>query len=395
MITVTIENVNFPNSQCINITFPIDEKIMMNKLKDININNYITNHCRVVEIKGMIPALSVLENSLIDVDEMNYLARRIESFDKYERAKFQGVVAAENICKMKDLINLTFNLNNYTIVTDFSDLYSIGTNHYLDKNVCYAVDEKDKIDFETIGRNLLNRGNGKITPYGVLFSSQLPFEEVYDGRMFPDYDYTSDYVMKLEITQKHSLGFEPPKVWLYLPTSETCILKTLLRLGADNYNDLDYKCVNSISLSENFMGRISLTNSIGEINKLSEIIKELDQSEIKKLEAAIDYTGAESAGKMVELANNLDQFHFVAGISDLEQYGKHIVAESGLFSSNSELEKYLNFTKYGQDRFNQENGCFTSFGYICRIDSMEACELDEKSKPYERQEENEQKMGGM
>ncbi len=374
MITVTIENVNFPNSQCIDITFPIDEEIMMNKLKGININNYITNHCRVVEIKGMIPALCVLENSLIDVDEMNYLARRIESFDKYECSKFQGVVAAENISKMKDLINLTFNLNNYTIVTDFSDLHSIGTNHYLDKNVCYAVNEKDKIDFETIGRNLLNRGNGKITPYGVLFSSQLPFVEVYNGKMFPDYDYTSDYIMKLEVAKKDSLLPEPPKVWLYLPTSETCILKALLRLGADTYNDLDYKCVNSISLSENFMEHISLTNSIGEINKLSKIIQKFNkfnQAEIKKLEAVIDYTKAESAGKMVELANNLDRFHFVEGISDLEQYGRHIVAESGLFSCTSELEKYIDFTKYGQDRFKEENGCFTSYGYICCIESYE------------------------
>lgn len=36
---------------------------------------------------------------------------------------------------MKDLINLTFNLHNYTVVTDFSNLKNIGCKHYMDKNI--------------------------------------------------------------------------------------------------------------------------------------------------------------------------------------------------------------------------------------------------------------------
>ncbi|MFT9494449.1 antirestriction protein ArdA [Anaerosolibacter sp.] len=390
MITATIQNGAYPHSQLINLTFPIDEEAMMEKLSEIGISDSNIASCHIVKISGKVPALCVLENSCINADEMNYLARRIDSFDNYELAKFQGAIAREGICTMKDLINLTFNLHNYTVVTDFSDLKNIGSKHYLDKNIGCPASEMEKLDFETMGRNLLSRGDGKITPYGVVFCNKLPIEEVYDGKMFPDYDYTSDYVFKLEVTRKDSASPSSEKVWLYLPASKACIVKALLRLGANTYNDLTFKCVDSSKLSEVFMERLSMTDNLGGVNELSKVIQQLELEEITKLEAVIDYMKVKTVGEMVELAKSLDHFFFVAGISDAEQYGKHMIIESGHFEYDSELESYIEFEKYGQDCLKNEKGCFTSYGYICHTSSMEeVCELNE------HQEENMQRMGGM
>ncbi len=390
MITATIQNGAYPHSQLINLSFPIDEEAMMEQLSEIGISDSNIASCHVVKIRGKVPALCVFENNCINADELNYLTRRIDSFDNYELAKFQGAIAREGICTMKDIINLTFNPHNYTVVTDFSDLKNIGSKHYLDKNIGCPVSEMERLDFETLGRNLLSSGDGKVTPYGVVFCNRLPMEEVYDSKMFPDYDYTSDYVLKLEMTRKNSPLPGQEKAWLYLPTSKACILKALLRLGADTYNDLTFQCVDNMNLSETFMDHLSLTDNIGGINDLSKIIHNLDPEGIKKLEAVVDYTQAKTAGEMIELANNLDSFFFVAGISDAEQYGRHMIIESGHFEYDSEMESYIEFEKYGQNRLKNEKGCFTSYGYICRTSSMEeVCEL------YEQQEENTQVMGGM
>ena len=362
----------------------------MEKLSEIDINDSNIASCHVVKISGKVLALCVFENNCINVDELNYLARRIDSFDNYELAKFQGAIAREGICTMKDFINLTFNLHNYTVVTDFSNLKNIGTKHYLDKNIGCPVSEMERLDFETMGLNLLNSDDGKVTSYGVVFCNRLLIEEVYDGKMFPDYDYTSDYTLKLEMMRKDSLSTSLEKVWLYLPTSKACIVKALLRLGADTYNDLTFQCVDSMSLSESLEDRLSSMDNIGEVNELSKIIHEFDPEGIKKLEAVIDYTQVKTADEMIGLAKNLDSFFFVAGISTVEQYGRYMIIESGHFEYDSELESYIDFEKYGQDRCKHEQGCFTSHGYICRTDSMEEiCEL------YEQQEENTQRMGGM
>ena len=390
MITTTIQNDAYSHSHRINLTFPIDEEDMMEKLSEIGINECNIGSCYVVKISGKIPALCVLESNRINLDEMNYLARRIDSFGNYELAKFQGAIVRDGICSMKDLINLTFNLHNYTVVTAFSDLKSIGTKHYLDKNIGCPVSEMEKLDFDAIGLNLLNSGDGKVTPYGVVFCNRLPIEEVYDGKMFPDYDYISGYTLKVEMMRKDFSSTSPEKVWLYLPTSKTCILKALVRLGADTYNDCTFKCLDSTNLSETFMEHLSMIDNIGSINDLSKIIHKLGQEEIKKLEAVIDYTNAKTAVEMVKLANNLDSFFFIEGVSNAEQYGRHMIIESGHFDYDSELEEYIDFEKYGQDRLKYEKGCFTSYGYIyCTGLIEEVCKL------YEQQEENTQMMGGI
>lgn len=390
MIIAKLKNDAYRDSYSIDVTFPIDEESMMEQLSGINISDYNITGCYVAKISGDIPALCVLENSCIHADEMNYLARRIDSFDSYERAKFQGAIAREGIHNMKDLINLTFNLHNYTIVTEFSDLKRIGRKHYLDKNIGCPVDEMEGLNFEAIGRDLLSNGDGKVTPYGVVFRNGFPMEEVYDGNMFPNYDYTSDYVMKLEVTKKDSLLPKPPKVWLYLPTSEACILKALLRLGADTYNDLAFQCVDSMNLSERFMEMLSQTDNIGTLNELSQLLCTLSPKQIDKLEAAADYTHAEAADEIMVIAKSLDRFFFVPGISNAGQYGRYMIMESGQFEFGRKLEPYIEFEKYGQERLKNEKGSFTSYGYICRADVMEeVCELKEQA------EGNTQTMGGM
>ncbi|MFZ5966452.1 MAG: hypothetical protein ACOYVK_04675 [Bacillota bacterium] len=117
MITATIQKGAYPHSQLINLTFPIDEEAMMEKLSEIGISDSNIANCHIVKISGKVPALCILENNCINADELSYLARRIDSFDNYELAKFQGAIVREGLHTMKDLINLTFNLHNYTVIT--------------------------------------------------------------------------------------------------------------------------------------------------------------------------------------------------------------------------------------------------------------------------------------
>ena len=108
------------------------------------------------------------------------------------------------------------------------------------------------------------------------------------------------------------------------------------------------------------------------------------------MEAVIDYTQIKTAEEMIELANKLDSFFFVAGVFNVEQYGRHMIIESGHFEYDSELECYIDFEKYGQDHIKHQQGCFSTYGYICRTDTMEeVCELNDQL------EENTQTMGGM
>lgn len=103
------------------------KKNMMAELEKVHVGNGIEPSCLVQNIGGTVHALKVFEGKRIDPDEMNYLARRLDSFDQNELLQFQGAIARDGLHTMKDLINLTFNVSNYAVVSDFSNLEKAGS----------------------------------------------------------------------------------------------------------------------------------------------------------------------------------------------------------------------------------------------------------------------------
>ena len=51
------------------------------------------------------------------MDELDYLAKRLDSFDRTGLAQFQGMAAKLDLSDMTDLINLTFCCQEATVIT--------------------------------------------------------------------------------------------------------------------------------------------------------------------------------------------------------------------------------------------------------------------------------------
>jgi hypothetical protein len=76
------------------------------------------------------------------------------------------------------------------------------------------------------------------------------------------------------------------------------------------------------------------------------------------------YAKPRSVEQMRTLARNLELFEFVPGVHNAEEYGKYIIQDSGHFEYTSELEEYIDFARYGNDRIAWYKGQFTELGYI-------------------------------
>lgn len=99
------------------------------------------------EISGGYPILKRLEGTAVNVDESDYLVKRLESFDKQEVAQYQGVAASRGISNVVDFINLTFSCQSATVVQDFANLDIIGKAHYMDIHGGVTEDELQTVDF--------------------------------------------------------------------------------------------------------------------------------------------------------------------------------------------------------------------------------------------------------
>lgn len=182
MITVTVQNHNHFAA----LTFPCSEKEMEKRLEELDRWDE-TNFTLFVDKVSEPRELSVLQDRFMDLDEINYLAKRIDSFDIQETKQFFAAVHHCKFTQAKDLINLTFNLSRYTLIQDLSSMEAVGQVHRFTLSGGMAIKEMESTDFAGIGRELLESGRGKITEYGILFvNEEIPFDEVYDGKVFPN-----------------------------------------------------------------------------------------------------------------------------------------------------------------------------------------------------------------
>lgn len=156
--------------------------------------------------------LKYLERDEWNIEELNFLAKRMESFDKREQSQFDAAVSVFRPKTVEALINYTYNLPRFTLISDFSTPNAIGVSHILNRKQVMSFDEMASTDFAKIGKELMQSGKGITTPYGVLFVIEdIPFEPVYNGRHFPAFDYKGSR-MTVEVSCKGEKEYQHKKL---------------------------------------------------------------------------------------------------------------------------------------------------------------------------------------
>ena len=121
MIKIRIKNADHE----IDIRFPISESELFAKLGEIHaVEGRDAAQSALVTDVYWPEEFSMLKDRFANLDELNYLGKRMESFDTLEYDQFLIGISKLDSKDVKDLINLTFNLNHFTLCQDVS---SYGT----------------------------------------------------------------------------------------------------------------------------------------------------------------------------------------------------------------------------------------------------------------------------
>ena len=224
MIHAVLGNPNHPEYGVATIPFPIPHdqySHCMELLEALEIGDAVKADCQVQEINSFYSVLKHTEKLTVNVEELNYLAKRLDGFDMGEATQFQAMAHKLELSELKDLINLTFCCQEATVITDFSDLAAVGRNHYMNLHGgCATVTELEALDGEETARQLIASVGGTVTPYGV----------VYDGQFFPCYYYEPHATM-VAVTPKSEPENTEHITWLYLPMAQEEIDRVLQRSG--------------------------------------------------------------------------------------------------------------------------------------------------------------------
>ena len=106
--------------------------------------------------------------------------------------------------------------------------------------------------------------------------------------------------------------------------------------------------------------------SIDELNFLASLLDDLEEWEVEKFAAAVDFGEYNSVKDLINLTQNLDCFEFYPGIEDEEDLGRFYIEEMCTLEIPDHLQNYIDYEAYGRDMNMDEDGRFTDGGYVVR-----------------------------
>ncbi len=367
MIQAVLGNPHHPEYGVATIPFPIPHDQYahcMELLETLEIGDAVKADCQVQEINSFYSVLKRTEMLTVNVEELNYLAKRLDSFDTGEAAQFQAMAHKLELFELKDLINLTFCCQQATVITDFSDLAAVGRDHYMNLHGGSAsVDELNKLNGEETARRLIESGSGTITPYGVVYDNGMEPEQVYDGQFFPGYYYEPNAIT-IAVTAKSEPEDTEHITWLYLPMVQEEIDRALQRAGIADPADVRLRLEDTQLPDEVDVLLDMEQENLADLNALAQAADELSSDDMKKLGAVITLAKPQNAEQIKNLVENLDLFDFSPGAHSPAEYGKYMIQQSGHFDYDENLDEFYDYEKYGLQRMGEEDGMFTDRGYI-------------------------------
>lgn len=398
MMQVILSNSKHPEYGQATIPLPLAQdqyEDCVELLEKLEIGSATKQDCKVLEISSAFPVLKRMEMLTVNLDELDYLAKRLASFDVGEAAQFQAMAHKLELFELKDLINLTFCCQQATVITDFTNLEAIGRDHYMNLHGgCASTQELEDLDGAETARLLIDSGAGEVTPYGVVYDNGMKLEQYYDGQHFPAYLYEPCMLM---IGLTFRLEPEDTKniTWLYLPAAKGQLERAMVRSGITDPADMRFRFSESMFPDEVDAALDFRYENIYELNDLALAVSKLSVEAQKKLGAVVEMAEPEYASQICRLAENLDQFEFAPGAHTPAEYGRFMIQESGHFEYDENLEGFYDYEKFGLQRMEQESGMFTDRGYVSYHGAMSLEELMMEDPAESFREEQGLQMGGM
>ena len=398
MFEAKLKSRSQPKLGALAVTFPIPEERYENvilALQNLQIGDVRKQDCCIESIRVPdCPALLRMTNTMANVDELDWLGKQLESFDRYELLQFNAAVERFGLSAADELIDLSFCAREVTVISDFSDLELVGKRHYLTAHGACDPKELENLDGKETALALISGQPGYVTQFGVVYDNGMKLEQAYDRKHLPPIWMAENSILELKI---RATGEDDPKKqeWVQLPTSQIKLERAMLRAGIPSCGEMqmlvsDSRFPDAVDCALDFEHE-----SLFELNRLCHACSGFKEQDFKKLGAVCQLAKPTCAANIRQLAENLDQFDFAPNVHTPEELGKYMIQQSGHYEYDENLEDFYNYGDYGVKRILQDDGVFVDHGYVSYHGTLTLDELMRSDPEESYQQEQETKMEGM
>ena len=392
MFEATLKNRISAHFAPVTITFPIPEdqyEQAILALKKSQIGDARVQNCLIDNVYASnCPALVRMSGTMANVDELDWLGKKLESFDQYELLQFSAAAERFGLCSADELIDLSFCASEMTVISDFSDLEKVGRKHYLTVHGAADTEALEKLNGKELAQALISGQPGTVTQFGVVYDNGVQLDAVYNRKQLPQNWIAETCIMELEIGTKDAETVNAHE-WVQLPTSRIKLERAMLRAGISSCGEMQLRLSDTKLPDEAVCALDIERESLFELNRLCRVCANLGEADFEKLGAVCQMAKPACAENLCRLTENLDLFDFAPDVHTPEEYGRYIIQKSGHFEYDENLDAFYNYGDYGVQRMLQEDGVFTDRGYVAYNGTLPLYELmrDDLAESYQQEQE--------
>lgn len=170
--------------------FPTTKEAIIQTFQEIGIDGKRYEEFFITDYDCQIEGIYDKLGEYSSIDEINYLASKIDDMVSSELEIYEAAIESGEYCgSVKDLINLTENLDCFDYMEGVEDSYDLGY-YWVEESGCYDTKNMGNltnyIDYERFGRDIQLDEGGTFANNGYIRSNGDSFNEDYDGMEIPD-----------------------------------------------------------------------------------------------------------------------------------------------------------------------------------------------------------------
>ena len=300
--------------------------------------------------------------------ELDFLARRIRYLTQTEQDVFSAVLRMEEPGALGEIINLSYNLDQYELIPHGTDQGEISRMMLKkDKGIGVPAEIAGFLDHERVSSAYFLRHKGEFSPSGLVLKKEgaVP-EEVYGNGRHIHPGYEKGGLILLHLYQK---GYRSPygDYALSIPAPRERIALAREHFGVENLDGFGFYT--------SFVGREDLTDYLPaglgaeEINRAATFFMEevLDgtKERLQQLYAVLEAECPRTLEEALEAAGNLMDYRLCPeGVDSPEEYVHHILEDSEVYYLDGFIEQFVDMDRMAKALMEETGAVETSHGIV-------------------------------
>lgn len=327
----------------------------------------------IQEVRTSVPHLEEhlkgLDYEKKEVQEaLDFLDKRIGYLTQEEQDMFSAVLRMEDPGTLGEVINLSYNLDQYEMIPHGTDQAEISRKLLKkDKGIEVPAEIAGFLDHERVSSAYFLRHKGAFSPIGLVLKKEgAVLEEIYGNGRHTDPGYEKDSLLLLRLYKKGAWSPNGDHA-LSIPASEERIALAREWFGVENLNACGFY-TSSVEW-EDLTDYLPAGMGAEEVNQAAAFFAEnvLDgtRGRFQQLLAVLEAECPKTLEEVLEVAGNLEDYRMCPeGVDSPEEYVHHVLEDSEVYYLDGFIEQFVDMERMAKALMEETGAVETSFGIV-------------------------------